>query len=444
MLKRVTVFLLLLGDLVRGTPECDLGLKEGEEVVCMCKNQETSYTGNLNFVKQQLSRVASRVPTGRGVDLWIKDCDSLSLELNFNNIGLQPVNLRIYQSRVVEITEVELAALEDRRQSLVVKNVTNLTMSGLVRCRGCQDSGKELLNVQIERVASFNIMNLNSSVALKVTGRHLDFVRIYDSSFLLLPWPGIFFHNSSRVELLRNRFLQARPRSISIKQGDTINISHNLLDVAEVLKVEQYEHAVVRCNKPNESVILPATCNIPLLEYQPVPELTVVNDEEIVEHEKVTVASVNESDNDNAVLMTILGTTDVTGFIWVIVTVFSALCFLLVFGVHRCCVSSRSRGATIGSSEPLKTASSMRPDLMMPVLEEEDEYSESSRTHLAQDHHRMAPQFVTVQGVRSEPMEDGVVCGSLTLGPSFSCPQDSNGIRTVSNNILKQQAFSKV
>ena len=55
---------------------------------------------------------------------------------------------------------------------------------------------------------------------------------------------------------------------------------------------------------------------------------------------------------------------------------------------------------------------------------------------------------VRVQGVRAEPGEDGVVCGSLTLGPSFSSQDKNNGTthsdRTVSSNILKQQAFSKI
>ena len=56
-----------------------------------------------------------------------------------------------------------------------------------------------------------------------------------------------------------------------------------------------------------------------------------------------------------------------------------------------------------------------------------------------------------MQGVRADPQEDGVVCGSLTLGPSFTSSQaqqqDTDTAatdRTVSSNILKQQAFSKV
>jgi len=83
--------------------------------------------------------------------------------------------------------------------------------------------------------------------------------------------------------------------------------------------------------------------------------------------------------------------------------------------------------------------------------EAEDEYSNSSRAHLAhgvdpfQDPLLMPrpPQYVRVQGVREEQGEDGVVCGSLTLGPSFAVREASEP-RTLTNNILKKQTFSKV
>merc|ERR1712106_906303 len=244
-------------------PTTQYGRKESGEVICVCKDFQPSYMGNMNFVKQVLSKVEE---TERNVDLVIKDCEQLRLELNFNNIGPQPINLRIYDTKSVEISMVELALVEDRRQTLVVKNVTYLHMEGMVQCRRCQDR-QGLFSVQIEKVSSFLMSNLNSSVPLKRTGRHLQTVKISDSSFLLLPWPGIFFHNASKVEIIRNKFTKAMPRSISISLGDEINISHNLLDVSEVLKVEQYEHVVVKCNRPDESIILPATCAVPIIEY---------------------------------------------------------------------------------------------------------------------------------------------------------------------------------
>jgi len=438
-------------------PTTQYGRNEGGEVICVCKDFQPSYMGNMNFVKQVLSKVEE---TERNVDLVIKDCEQLRLELNFNNIGPQPINLRIYDTKSVEISMVELALAEDRRQTLVVKNVTNLHMEGMVQCRKCQDR-QGLFSVQIEKVASFLMSHLNSSVPLKLTGRHLQTVKISDSSFLFLPWPGIFFHNASKVELVRNKFMKAMPRSISISLGDEINISHNLLDVSEVLKVEQYEHVVVKCNRPDESIILPATCAVPIIEYdrgqKEKKELFIADSDrgavisednkEVTDDEKVIVTVKDKSD-DGDIFVTVLGTVDLFGLLWIFLAILSILVFLLFWCCYR---RATNKEKSARAEEALKTSSVLRPDLLViPFLEDEaDEYSESSRVHLAQgvdmkDPLRRQPQYVTVQGVRSEPMEDGVVCGSLTLGPSFGSSRDSSGIRAVSSNILKQQTFSKV
>jgi len=456
--------MLLVVPMIRAIPQCVYSppdnihaRKESGEVICRCRDSQPSYTGNMNFVKQVLSTV---VQTERNIDLVIKDCEQLRLELNFNNIGPQPINLRIYDSKDVEISAVELALAVDRRQTLVVKNVTNLHMEGVVQCRRCQER-QGLLSIQIEKVETFLMSRLNSSVPLKLTGRHLQTVKILDSSFLFLPWPGIFFHNASKVELVRNIFMEAMPRSISISLGDQINISHNLLDVSEVLKVEQYEHVVVKCNRPDESIILPATCAIPIMEYdreEQTKEVFVadsgqatvkseINEEGGEDEQEIVV--INDESDDKDIFVTILGTVDLYGLLWTLLVIISVLLFLLFW---CCCKKGKRKQKTGGVEDSLKTSSALRPDLLViPFLEDEsDEYSESSRVHLAQgvdvmkDPLRRHPQYVTVQGVRSEPMEDGVVCGSLTLGPSFGASRDSSDIRTVSSNILKQQTFSKV
>ena len=127
-------------------PTSQYGSKENGEVTCTCKASQPSYTGNMNFVKQVLSKVEE---TERNVDLIIRGCEQLRLELNFNNIGPQPINLRIYDTEDVEINMVELALAEDRRQTLVVKNVTNLHMEGMVQCRRCQER-QGLLSIQVK------------------------------------------------------------------------------------------------------------------------------------------------------------------------------------------------------------------------------------------------------------------------------------------------------
>ena len=79
-----------------------------------------------------------------------------------------------------------------------------------------------MFSPQMESVRNFSMSHLNSTLPLKITGRHLQNVKISDSYFVILPWPGVFFHNARRVEILRNKFLQAMPRSISISLGDSI------------------------------------------------------------------------------------------------------------------------------------------------------------------------------------------------------------------------------
>jgi hypothetical protein len=131
--------------MIGGTPQC-LYRKENGEVICSCEAFQPSYMGNMNFVKQVLSTVEENE---RNIDLVIKGCEQLRLELNFNNIGPQSINLRIYDAEDVEINMVELALAKDRRQTLVVKNVTNLHMEGMVQCRKCQES-QGLLSIQVE------------------------------------------------------------------------------------------------------------------------------------------------------------------------------------------------------------------------------------------------------------------------------------------------------
>ena len=55
----------------------------------------------------------------------------------------------------------------------------------------------------------------------------------------------------------------------------------------------------------------------------------------------------------------------------------------------------------------------------------------------------VAAKVRLAQMASTEEEEDGVVCGHLTLGPSFAVG-DNSSVRTASSNRLKQQTFSKV
>ena len=127
-----------------------LGHSENVQIICTCRNSRNSYTGNLNFAKQALSNV-QKSNSLQSVDVIIQNCDHLRLELNFNNVGGgQPFNLRISESHSVYIDVVELDLnVMERRQTVVVKNVTYFNMRGTrIQCRICPEN-TGLLNIQV-------------------------------------------------------------------------------------------------------------------------------------------------------------------------------------------------------------------------------------------------------------------------------------------------------
>ena len=142
----------------------DLGGNQGVE--CRCGGRRRSYTGNLNFVKAALARSRSR--GGDNVDVILRDCDLLRLELNFHNVAAQqPFNLRIYESNRVEINVVELSLslLSQTRQTIVVKNVSSLHVEGRVQCRVCPEN-TGMLNIQVFIVKTLFLSSVFSAYLL--------------------------------------------------------------------------------------------------------------------------------------------------------------------------------------------------------------------------------------------------------------------------------------
>jgi len=169
-----------------------------------------------------------------------------------------------------------------------------------------------------------------------------------------------------------------------------------------------------------------------------------------VEEEEVTVWYKGLED----ILLTVLAVSDTYGLVWLLIASILVLTFLLGYLLHSCCRRQRQQPSStpaLSALEEILSLSAAKVHQHEGGEEAEDEYSNSSRAHLAhavdpfQDPLLMPrpPQYVRVQGVREEQGEDGVVCGSLTLGPSFAVREASEP-RTLTNNILKKQTFSKV
>ena len=176
--------------------------------------------------------------------------------------------------------------------------------------------------------------------------------------------------------------------------------------------------------------------------------------------------SARQEDDLSAVVLTAV---DLGGLVWLSVALIMTIVFLMVYLCWWwCCLrtsekdddDSNGKTYTNGSAaEPRGIADLIKatshlgarlvdteggsPAAAMGALREVDEYSNSSRAHLAQGVEPGPLQYIRVQGVTTEEEEDGVVCGHLTLGPSFAVG-DNSSVRTASSNRLKQQTFSKV
>jgi len=428
------------------------------EVVCTCRSFQPTYTGNLNFVKGALAGAARL--DGR-LDIVLSNCSHLQLELNFRTLGRRPVDLRIENSGSVRVVQVELAAWEGHNagadglphvQGLEVQGVKELVLQGAISCARCTPGQQGLLNIQVENVGSLTMSRVSAAASVKLTAKHLKSVVIEDSTFQVLPWPGIFFYNTTSVLLTRNRFEHSSPRSISITEGRKVEVSYNLLDVSEVLKVEQYPLVVVKCNRIEEGErLLEEGCQDNALIGQDGLREVAGSERKTGEvEEEVTVWYKGLED----ILLTVLAVSDTYGLVWLLIASILVLTFLLGYLLHSCCRRQRqqpSSAPALSALEEILSLSAAKVHQHEGGEEAEDEYSNSSRAHLAhavdpfQDPLLMPrpPQYVRVQGVREEQGEDGVVCGSLTLGPSFAVREASEP-RTLTNNILKKQTFSKV
>ena len=112
------------------------------EVRCLCRPYHRQYTGNLNFLKAALVGAEE----GR-LEVVIANCSTLQLELNFHTIGRQNILLRVEDTEVLRVGQVELAPWGEEVQGLEVRRVGEVVMHGAVSCARCHQG---LLNIQVQ------------------------------------------------------------------------------------------------------------------------------------------------------------------------------------------------------------------------------------------------------------------------------------------------------
>ena len=213
-----------------------------------------------------------------------------------------------------------------------------------------------------------------------------------------------------------------------------MNVSYNLMDVATALKLNQYNHINIKCNRKSFDEPLPDEC----LYNETTPAIAETSG---VEPLYRPAAPEGWTPHNDTVLTTSLIFVDMYGFVCMLVAMLSVLVFLICYG---CCASrpTKIKKNENAADEPA-LYNSPRLVLNPAALQEADRYSNSSKAHLAPPGPDVgAPYYVTVEGVRSEEVEGGIVCGSLTLGPAFNLGEDSR--RAAASNTLKNQTFSKI
>lgn len=169
----------------------------------------------------------------------------------------------------------------------------------------------------------------------------------------------------------------------------------------------------------------------------------------------------NRQNNGTIVLPATLIIADAYGLVILAVVVMCVAVFLVCYCCCCCCCPGKRMkekppppGQHQLEAQPAAGAGHRgQPRVVTfdPLLapHEADRYSNSSRAHLApaQPPDTATPYYVTVEGVRSEEVEGGIVCGSLTLGPAFNLAaeeQEDRRSRAQASNTLKNQTFSKM
>ena len=76
---------------------------QADQVDCACSTANQNYIGNMNFVKVHLAAIKAY---NRTVDISVRDCESLDIDVNLAEITNKNVNLRIRRTNSVKINNI--------------------------------------------------------------------------------------------------------------------------------------------------------------------------------------------------------------------------------------------------------------------------------------------------------------------------------------------------
>lgn len=109
MLFFLLVLVRLWAPVSGSPPKCRLipirqfGTMVPDQVDCSCRPEHGNYIGNLNFLKNHLVPIEMY---DRTVEVTIRNCENLELDLNLADITTKNVNVRIQETKSVLISEI--------------------------------------------------------------------------------------------------------------------------------------------------------------------------------------------------------------------------------------------------------------------------------------------------------------------------------------------------
>lgn len=452
-------------------------------ITCQCDELNRDYVGNLNFLKHVIGSISS---SKRNIEIMLTSCGSIEIEINVAELTYKQTDIRIENTSTVIVNTIRVVSIDNNKQYLALKNVANFYLTGRIYCSGCTEQ-QGPLHLEFENVEHTTLEDVNSTVPIKITARHLSSVSLYRTYLSSLPWPGLFVYNTTRVSIQYSILPDLLPKTISMTLGNSVDVSYNIMDVASSLNIQQYSNMNEQCNRENQQEELSYDCKRALNERDlrlpfgmvnairlPPPVYEKEESEAdpslyIVEDDSFNFDFSDFNITEYAYILDYMfdlrnDTIAVTTFVHngVYGAVFLTLCilFIIIFSLIYCCCKLCSCKKKKQTPEEVflerQLSSHLTAVNKVRFGYEADEYSNSSKAHLAQGieagnaHVQRLPaevcpslRYVTVQKMQADAGEDGVICGSLTLQAAPRTAANDNSLRDVSSNKLKAQAFNK-
>lgn len=250
---------------------------------CRCSSKTQRYKGLLSdILEDPMSTIPMHLMGDKlNISVEIKQCQKLRLTVDFDELMHKrpgsfhgaDFSLKISHCRRVQINHIRLTPY--RSHVLSFSWISGrVTVTGKIDCASCTDdhSGSAIhldslptmLNLHAKSVNALEINRLEATSPFSVTSRNVGSLSVMFSRLATIPWPGFYIYNTTSVTIKGNDFLDVAPRAVVVKSGQHLLVTDNVLAVSSALDVSQFSQVTIKCNRENSRSILPQSCLPPL------------------------------------------------------------------------------------------------------------------------------------------------------------------------------------